>query len=203
MAGARRHALYIGQRQSALRLVIGRALRITLEHLGDIALAGGDNHQIAFPRIGFEVFDPGIMNGQLTTAMFEFRQPARNLDALIDALGLAVEFSIPLDGLAAIGCRHHEIDRIDGGAAVAPEVQTEFALILQGVIEHALAGQNPTGGNLFCRSVLYDVNRVPRIQQATGELQSGLAAANNGETALLRHFHSPCFLKFRCDVPVY
>ena len=45
-SGPRSHAVHVGQRQRALRLVERRLFRVALEQPRDVALAGGDHHEI-------------------------------------------------------------------------------------------------------------------------------------------------------------
>lgn len=181
MIRARQHAIDIGQRQCALRLVEGRLFGVALEELGNIALAGCDDDKFGFLRIGFKIVDAGVMDGDGAAAALEFRHPARDLHPLVDALTRLVEFAVPVDCLVAgaIGRRDDEIDRVDGGAGIVPEVQPDVALVLQCRVEHALARQNLARPDLLGRAVLDDIDLVALGQQAAAELEAGLAAPDD------------------------
>ena len=68
---ARRHAVHIGQRQRALRLVEGRLFGVALEQLRDVALAGGDDGQVGRGGVGFEVGDAGLLDLERAAAALE------------------------------------------------------------------------------------------------------------------------------------
>ena len=59
MLRARRQSVDVSERQCALRRIELGFLRVALEQLGDLALAGGDNDEIGIGRVFFQIGDAG------------------------------------------------------------------------------------------------------------------------------------------------
>ncbi len=183
--GAGRHAVHIGQRQGALRLVVGAAAGVALEHLGDGALAGGHDHEVVALRPALQVVHAGFVHQQLATQAAEFGHPAGHLHALVDRLRLVVQPVAPAHGFFAgqLGVGHGEGNAFDRRAFGFPEVEPAVAFELQAVVEHALAGQHLAGAQVLGCAVAGDADAVTALEQADAQLQSGLAGADDHDLA--------------------
>ena len=68
----------IGQRQRALRLVERRFFGVALEQLDDVALAGGEDHEIAAAGVVFEIGNGGVVDHEFAAALGELRPSSRD-----------------------------------------------------------------------------------------------------------------------------
>ena len=150
----------VGQSKRALRLVEGRALGVPFEQLDDVALAAGQDHEIAAARIVFQIGDAGFVDHEFAAALGKLFHPARIFDALIDRLSRLVECVEPRDRLASVRPGNGNAERVGIGALLLPVIDAEVAFGLQRVVEHELAGHHLSGGKVFCRPVGDEANPI-------------------------------------------
>ncbi|MNZ62715.1 hypothetical protein D3C78_808440 [compost metagenome] len=175
---ARQHAVHVGQRDGAQRTVEHAALGVALEQLADLALAAGDDHQVAGGGVALQLGEARFLDHQLATKRFELGHPARHLDALVDRLARGLHACPPVDQqpLVVSGAQVHAGG---GWTAVVPERQPQLTLEFQCHVVHRLAGQHPAGGNLRGGAVGDQGDGVALLEQADAQLQTGLSGAND------------------------
>ena len=178
----------VGQGERALRLVEGRAFGVALEQLHNVALAAGQDDEIATARIIFQIGDAGFLDHEFAAALAKLLHPARIFDPLVDRLARPVERVHPRDRLAPVRSGNGDTQAVGVGALLLPEIEAEVAFGLQRVVEHELARHHLSRRKVFCRPVGDETNPISVLQEAKAELQSGLAGADDGDVA---HFRSP------------
>ncbi|CAM5485033.1 hypothetical protein SALBM217S_10760 [Streptomyces griseoloalbus] len=182
---ARAQAVHVGDGEGALRGAVRGALGVAGEHLHQLALAGGDEHQVVGAGEVVEVADGGAVDDELSAALGEGLHPAGHLDPLVHRLRVPVEVSQPVDRAlrgtrvegAGGGDRHAET--LDLRGLGLPEVQLEVTLVLEGGVEHALRGHDPSGADLVRGPVGHEGDLVPVRLEAQGELETGLAGPDD------------------------
>ena len=189
MLRTRRQSLDVGEGKRALGSVELAFLRVPLEHPGDIALAGGDDHEIGIRGIFFEIGRCRLFVFDRAAALFEFLHPARKFYPLIDRLRWLVEHAVPLDRLVtrSIGRRYDEADRIDCRTFLVPEIQSQFAFVAQCLVEHALARHHFAVADVVAFAVLHEADLVTGRQKTVAELQARLAAADDRDDSFRTH----------------
>ena len=183
------HPGHVREREGALRRAVRGARRVALEELRDLALAGGDDHEVVLARVGLEVGNGRVVQDELPALPLERLHPAGHLQALVDRLGRPLEPRRPVDRLSARpGPGDDQRDPVDVGTLVGPEVDAELALVLERGVEHALARHHAAVADVVRRPIRDDGDLVPVLDEAKGELQAGLAGTDDEEA---RHSGSP------------
>ena len=85
------------------------------------------------------------------------------------------------------------------GHSLRPEIEADVALVLQRVVEHALAGHHLAGADVLGGAVLHQLDLIAFLQKAACELQAGLASAEYRDLATA-HCRSPSSIVCRVIV---
>ncbi|MNC23515.1 hypothetical protein D3C75_715440 [compost metagenome] len=174
--------MHVGQRNGAQRGVERAQLVVALEQLADLALAGGNDHQVAGLRVALQLRDAGILDHQFAATTLELGHPHRHLDALVHRLPRCAHQSAPVDQqLIAAACAH--VHAVGGRALLVPEGDAEFTLEGQCHVVHGLAGHDAACADLFGAAVGDDADCIALAKQADAELQAGLAGSDDGDLA--------------------
>ncbi len=176
---ARAQAVHVSDGERALRGVVRGTRRVPPEHRDQLALAGGDQHQVVRTGEEVEVGDRGAVDDQLPAPLHEGVEPAGHLHALVDGLRVPLEPAEPVDGAAGVGGGDGDAEALDLRGLLLPEVDLEIALVLQGRVEHALRGHHPPGADLVRRPVGHEGDLVPLRLESEGELETGLSGSHD------------------------
>ena len=151
--GALVETTHVRHGERALRRDERRARRVAFEHLHELALTRGDEHEIVRGRALIERRDRGFFEHDLTPARLEERQEPRHLHALVDRLRGPRQVADPIDRSAAIGCGDRHAEPVDAGRLISPKVELEVTLVRERIAEHALRGEHTAFSDRVRRSI--------------------------------------------------
>jgi len=143
--------------------------------------AGG--HEDGVVRSGelVEVGDRGSPEMKTAAPSLEFAHSGRHLEAVIDGAARSVELALHGQEEIARLDAEVDVDPVDEGRLVGPEVEPELALVGES------GGEQPGGHGeaaleqLVGRAVRHEGDGAPLLQQSKAELQSGLAGSHDGD----------------------
>ena len=107
---------------------------------------------IGIPQLSHDVKDR-IQICQPSAPTLEFLHPSRNLQPLIDGLGIVIEAGSPVNRLTPDAIGKREPHAFNLGTFFLPVIQVEFAFNLQCGIEHALARHDSAFADFIGRTV--------------------------------------------------
>src|SRR5439155_25264625 len=101
VVGSRRHPGDVRERERTHRLIERRTVGVALEQAGDVALARGDDDEVARIHVALEIVDGRFVDHETAAARLEMLEPARILYALVDGLARPVDPRREVESLLA------------------------------------------------------------------------------------------------------
>jgi hypothetical protein len=101
MVGPRLHPFHVGEGQRALRFVERRLVRVALEQLGDLALAGRDDHEVGIAGVCLKIPHARFQDFEPSAAFRKLIRPARLIPFLVSRPFQSIAF-LPPDGAGTV-----------------------------------------------------------------------------------------------------
>src|SRR5690242_13523697 len=116
--------------------------------------------------VGIDFLRTSVLDHEVATALRKFLHPAGEFDALIDRLAVVIESRFPEERSSFVWSWDGEGNAVGIGTIFLPEIDSEIALILKGVVKHELAGSHATVEHLLRSSIAYNGDIVVVLLQA-------------------------------------
>jgi hypothetical protein len=191
----------VGDGEAALGCVVGRAGGVAFEHADQVAFAGGDDDEVVSGAAG-EAVEVGRGDGLVDHGGAAFLgqfEPGRHFEALVDALAGEVELGRDAQGEFAGWGGEGDVEALEFGDGVVPQVEAVGAFGLQGLLEHALGAHRGAAADVVGGAGGDERDVVVLLgEEAEGELEAGLAGAHHEDTAHCHHSLTDSSGRGRC-----
>src|SRR6202011_34741 len=96
-----------------------------------------------------DVLSVSILDHQTASAIGKLFHPTAEFYSLIDRLPVAIELGFPEQSLGFVRFGNGERDALGDGTFTSPKIDSQIPLVLQGIVEHELAGTDSATQDLF------------------------------------------------------